>query len=51
MNAPLFYSFVFMNALLVGVLGVFGLHTALWWARLLIDRRKGVAHDIGESHD
>lgn len=49
-NAPLFYSFVFMNSLLVGVLGVFGLHTALWWLRLLIDRRKEADHGTGESH-
>lgn len=43
-NPPLFYSFVFMNALLFGVLGVFVLHTALWWLRLFLDRRRGVAH-------
>jgi hypothetical protein len=39
-NAPLFYSFVFMNTLLVGVIIVFGLHTALWWMRILIERRR-----------
>lgn len=45
-NAPLFFSFVFMNALLFGVLVVFGLHTLLWWIRILIDQRKGG----GEAH-
>jgi predicted CXXCH cytochrome family protein len=43
-NAPLFWSFIFMNAMLFGVVGVFTLHTALWWIRLLIDRRKGNGH-------
>jgi hypothetical protein len=43
-NAPLFYSFVFMNALLFGVVGVFTLHTALWWLRLWLDRRRGGTH-------
>jgi hypothetical protein len=43
-NPVLFYSFWFMNALLVGVLGVFGLHTVLWWVRLMIDRRRGGSH-------
>jgi hypothetical protein len=38
-NAPLFYSFVFMNTLLIGVLVVFGLHTLLWWVRILLDQR------------
>lgn len=50
-NEPLYYSFVFMNTLLVGVLGVFGLHTALWWVRLVLDRRRGVEHGPGESHE
>ncbi len=49
-NAPLFYSFVFMNALLIGVLGLFALHTFLWWLRLLVDRQKGVVHGIGGGH-
>jgi hypothetical protein len=43
-NAPLFWSFIFMNAMLFGVVGVFTLHTALWWLRLLIDRKKHGAH-------
>ncbi|MDT8341866.1 MAG: cytochrome c3 family protein [Longimicrobiales bacterium] len=45
-NAPLFFSFVFMNTLLIGVLIVFGLHTLLWWVRILIDQRRGG----GEAH-
>lgn len=49
-NPPLFYSFVFMNFLLFSVLGVFALHTALWWVRLMIDKRKGVEHGIGGHH-
>lgn len=49
-DPPLFFSFVFMNVLLVGVLVVFGLHTALWWVRLMVDKRKGVQHGIG-IHD
>lgn len=40
-NAPLFFSFVFMNTLLIGVLIVFGLHTLLWWVRIWLDHRKG----------
>ena len=43
-NPPLFFSFIFMNAMLLGVLGVFTLHTALWWLRLWLDSRKGGAH-------
>jgi hypothetical protein len=46
-NPPLFYSFVFMNVLLFGVVGVFTLHTALWWLRLWIDRRRGKVHGHG----
>jgi hypothetical protein len=43
-NPALFFSFWFMNALLVGVLGVFLLHTAAWWLRLWLDHRRGVEH-------
>jgi hypothetical protein len=46
-NPPLFYSFIFMNVLLFGVVGVFTLHTALWWLRLWLDRRRGAAHGAG----
>lgn len=42
-NAPLFYSFVFMNVLLIGVLVVFGLHTLLWWVRIGIEGREAGA--------
>lgn len=42
-NAPLFYSFVFMNVLLIGVLIVFGLHTLLWWVRIGIEGREAEA--------
>lgn len=49
-NAPLHYSFVFMNTLLIGVLGLFALHTFLWWLRLVIDKQKGIVHGIGEDH-
>lgn len=50
-NPVLFYSFWFMNSLLVGVLGVFGLHTLLWWVRLYLDKRKGIVHEIGGDHE
>jgi hypothetical protein len=43
-NPWIFFAFVFMNAMLAGVLGVFGIHTVLWWIRLLIDRRRGHGH-------
>lgn len=42
-NAALFYSFVFMNVLLIGVLIVFGLHTFLWWVRIGIEGRQAKA--------
>ncbi len=42
-NAVLYYSLIFMHALLIGTLGVFGLHTVLWWIRIWIDSRKGAA--------
>jgi hypothetical protein len=45
-NPGIFFAFWFMNAMLAGVLGVFGIHTFLWWMRLLIDRRRGVGHGI-----
>jgi hypothetical protein len=43
-NPPLFFSFIFMNTLLFGVVGVFTLHTGLWWLRLWLDSRKGGGH-------
>jgi hypothetical protein len=48
-NPVLFYAFWFMNALLIGTLTVFGLHTLLWWVRITIDHRKGLAHGGGEG--
>lgn len=50
-NPPLFYSFIFMNVLLFGVVGVFTLHTALWWLRLWLDRRKGAPAHGRETRD
>lgn len=46
-NPAIFYSFWFMNSLLIGTLTVFGLHTLLWWIRTTIDRRRGIAHGHG----
>jgi predicted CXXCH cytochrome family protein len=46
-NPVLTGSFVFMNALLVFVLFVFGMHTLLWWVRLIIDKRRGIVHGPG----
>ncbi len=43
-NPWLFGSFVFMNAILLGTLGVFFLHTALWWLRIWLDMRSGRGH-------
>lgn len=49
-NPWIFYSFWFMNGLLVFVLVVFGAHTVLWWIRILLDRRRGHGHGAhGES--
>jgi hypothetical protein len=53
-NPVLTGSFVFMNALLVFVLLVFGAHTLLWWIRLVIDKRRGIIHGPGahgHGHD
>jgi predicted CXXCH cytochrome family protein len=49
-NAPLFFSFVFMNVLLFGVLVVFGLHTGLWWVRLILDDRRRISGSPGGGH-
>jgi hypothetical protein len=46
-NPAIFYSFWFMNTLLIGTLTVFGLHTLLWWVRISIDRRKEAGHEGG----
>jgi hypothetical protein len=49
-NPYIFYSFWFMNSLLIGTLTVFGLHTLLWWIRIEIDRRRGIVHGPGGGH-
>lgn len=50
-NPALFYSFWFMNTLLIVMLGVFGLHTLLWWVRIRIDERKGIEHHQGGGRE
>lgn len=47
-SAVLYYSFVFMNGLLISVFAVFGVHAALWWIRLL---GGGDAVRVGERRD
>ncbi len=52
-GAVLFYSSRFMQLLLAGVFGFFGLHTSLWFVRSLREvrnRRAGVAH-TGETDE
>jgi hypothetical protein len=49
-NPYIFYSFWFMNSLLIGTLTVFGLHTLFWWIRIIIDRRRGIIHGPGHGH-
>lgn len=49
-NPVLFYSFMFMNSILVGTLIVFGLHTGLWWLRIWIDSRKHPPGTSGGEH-
>jgi predicted CXXCH cytochrome family protein len=49
-NPYIFYSFWFMNSLLIGTLTVFGLHTLAWWIRILVDRRRGIVHGPGGGH-
>jgi hypothetical protein len=39
-NPWIFYSFWFMNGLLIFVLLVFGAHTVLWWIRIVLDQRR-----------
>jgi len=46
-NPWIFFSFWFMNGLLLFVVVVFGAHTALWWVRLMLDRRKERGHVTG----
>jgi hypothetical protein len=49
-NPYIFFSFWFMNSLLIGTLTVFGLHTLAWWIRIMIDRRRGIIHGPGQGH-
>lgn len=49
-NVWIFGAFWFMNLLLFGVMGVFGLHTALWWVRLYLDKRRGILHGPHHHH-
>lgn len=39
-NPQLYWTWIFMNSLLIGTMGFFGIHTALWLARLTIDYRR-----------
>jgi hypothetical protein len=39
-NPMLYYASRFMNGLLVGVFGFFGLHTTMWFTRSLRERRR-----------
>lgn len=48
-NQPLFLAFIMMNTLLFGVLIVFGLHTFLWWVRILIDQRRPPVEEGGHG--
>lgn len=48
-NPYIFYSFWFMNTLLIGTLTIFGIHTLLWWVRIMIDRRKAEAQMGGSG--
>jgi hypothetical protein len=49
-NPYIFYSFWFMNSLLIGTLTVFGLHTLAWWIRIVVDRRRGIVHGPVAGH-
>lgn len=49
-NYPFVYwSYHLMTTLLIGVFLVFGLHTALWLARLGFDALRGVSHGPGQD--
>lgn len=43
----LYWTWLAMTSLLIGVMSFFGLHTGLWLVRLALDRRRGVSHRIG----
>ncbi len=48
-NPQLYWTWLFMTILLVGVMGFFGLHTFLWLSRLAIDKLRGHHHEAGDS--
>ncbi|HEX9562384.1 MAG TPA: cytochrome c3 family protein [Gemmatimonadaceae bacterium] len=57
-NPQLHFTWLFMNALLIGVLGFFAIHTTLWLARVTIDYRRALrgggsppAHGGGSEGD
>jgi hypothetical protein len=37
----LYWPWLFMTTLLVGTMGMFGVHTVLWLTRVVIDRARG----------
>lgn len=49
-NPWIFFAFIFMNTLLIGTLGVFGMHTVMWWIKLWRDKRKGILHGPHHHH-
>lgn len=46
-SAILYWVFLFMNILLIGVFGVFGVHTMLWWVRLVGGHKESAAENGG----
>ncbi len=45
----LYWPWLFMTTLLVGVMSFFGLHTALWVTRIVIDHRRGAGSSESEK--
>jgi hypothetical protein len=43
----LYWPWLFMTTLLVGVMGFFGIHTGLWLMRSALEHRRGGAHQAG----
>jgi hypothetical protein len=39
-NPQLWFAWIFMSSLLIGVLGFFAIHTSLWLIRITIDHRR-----------